>query len=293
MLKYIAFFAKVCYNINMNTFIPHSKHLHFDYLLDTSPTAEDRKGEYYCHMHNDYEVLFFYKGNADYIIENQSYHLKTNDMLLIKPMVYHGLNVLSSEPYERCVFNFARIILSEQQLAIIDKSNPIYHIDEHSPIRHIFDTLRACEKILTEQEFEYMKTSSLYNILATLHHLPAGKRPSKSESTKLDEILEYIHSHPELPLNTQTLGERFFVSKSWIDHTFKTHLKMSTKQYINQKKVLYAQSLILSGLPITEVAERCNYKNYTTFYRQYVCFLGHEPYQDRKDLIVPKSHKKK
>lgn len=276
----------------MNTYRPHSKHLHFDYLLDTSPTASDRKNDYYCHMHNDYEVLFFYKGNADYTIENQSFHLKTNDMLIIKPMVYHGLNVLSSEPYERCVFNFSKMVLSEEQHAVIEKASPIYRIEENSPIRYIFDTLRACEKVLSEKEFEYMINSSLYNILANLRHLPARKRHTKSESTKLDEIIEYIHSHPEAELNTQTLAERFFVSKSWIDHTFKTHLKMSPKQYINQKKILYAQSLILSGTPITEAAEKCNYKNYTTFYRQYLTFLGHEPYQDRKDLLIPKHNGK-
>lgn len=273
----------------MDTFKIHSTHLRYDYLLDLQPTSEARKREYYQHMHNDYEILFFYKGNADYIIENQRYHLNTNDMLIIKPMVYHGLHVLSSEPYERCVFNFARSILTEEQIRFLDETSPIHHLESNGAIHHIFDTMRASEDLLSSAEFEFMTNSSLHNILSLLKHLPMGNSPIKSE-TKLDEIIAFINTHPELSLNSQTLANRFYVSKSWLDHTFKTYLKISLKQYINQKKVLYAQSLILSGTLPTKAAELCNYKNYTTFYRQYLYFLGHEPYLDRKGGSTRKSH---
>lgn len=241
-------------------------------------------------MHNDYEILFFYKGNADYMIENQTYHLHTNDMLIIKPMVYHGLNVLSSEPYERCVFNFAKSVLTEEQLRFIDQTGPIHRIEADSPIYYLFNALRAGEPILSEKEFEQMAHSSLFNLLSLVRHLPMGRTPMQSE-TKLDEVIAYINDNPKLPLDSQSLATRFFVSKSWLDHAFTTHLKMSTKQYINQKKILYAQSLILSGMHPTKVAELCNYKNYTTFYRQYLYFLGHEPYIDRKEVAntTPKS----
>lgn len=277
----------------MKIFKPHSKQFQYDYLLDTEPTSSERQQEYYSHMHNDYEILFFYSGNADYMIENQTYHLKKNDMLLIKPMVYHGIRILSSEPYERCVFNFAKRALTNTQWDSLEQASPIYHIVDHSPIKNIFDNLRHCEKIFDKQEFEYLIKSSLYNILTNLRYLPSEKAALEKREDKLNEIIQYIHSHLELNLNTQILAERFFVSKSWIDHNFKAHLNMSPKQYINQKKILYAQSLILSGVSIMEAFERCNYKNYTTFYRQYKTFLGYEPYLDRNSILIPPLSKDK
>ena len=54
----------------MNIFKPHSKQYQYDYLLDTAPTSPKRQAEYYSHMHNDYELLFFFGGDADYIIES-------------------------------------------------------------------------------------------------------------------------------------------------------------------------------------------------------------------------------
>ena len=235
-------------------------------------------------MHNDYELLFFYRGNADYIIENQTYHLKKNDLLLIKPMVYHGIRILSSETYERGVFNFAKQALSDTQWEQLETASPIYHVTEHSPIKNIFDNLRSCESIFDKQEFEYLVNTSLYNILINLRYLTSKENTLENRQDKLDNILQYIHSHLEMDLNTQVLSERFFVSKSWIDHAFKAHLNISPKQYINQKKILYAQSLILSGVPIMEAFERCNYKNYTTFYRQYKAFLGYEPFFDKNNV---------
>lgn len=271
--------------------MPHVKPLSYNYFLDQEPTSAERKAEYYCHMHNDYEILFFFDGNADYIIENQTYHLNKNTLLVIKPMVYHGINIISSQPYERIVFNFSKLALVEAHQLVIDKVGPVYRIPERSPLYNIFDNLRVCEKVFDEEEFEYLKTSSLYNIIANLHHLSVDEQLSSTDNNILDRIIKYIHSNPELPLNTQILSDRFFVSKSWIDHTFKTVLKISPKQYINQKKILYAQSLILSGVPIVEVSERCNYTNYTTFYRQYKTFLNHEPACDRSPQSPTKKGK--
>ena len=62
----------------MNSFSYHASLLSYDYLLDKAPTSQERKGEYYLHMHNDYEILFFFDGDADYIVENKVYPLKKN-----------------------------------------------------------------------------------------------------------------------------------------------------------------------------------------------------------------------
>lgn len=264
----------------MNTYVQHTKQISYDYLYDKAPTSEERKQEYYCHMHNDYELLFFFDGNIDYIIENSQYHLNKNDLLLIKPMTLHGANILSPQPYERIVINFNRLALPESYENILKDLGSVYHIQNGSPIYNLFYNLRACEKFFNEEEFTFLKTSTLYNAIANLHYL-SSEEFEETHHNLLDDIIKYIQENPELPLTSQVLANKFYVSKSWIDHNFKTHLNLSPKQYINQKKILYAQSLILSGESISEVVERCNYVNYTTFYRQYKSILNKEPQQDK------------
>lgn len=279
----------------MNTIKYHWTPLRYDYLLDNEPTSAARQNEYYMHMHNDYEILFFFDGNADYVIENKLYHLKKNSLLFIKPMVYHGLHVLSSQPYERAVFNFSKQALTESQRSFVDKLDPFYCANEHSPLYNIFTSLRCNEKTFDEQEFDYLKTSSLYNVLSNLHHTINSETviPAQSESAVLNDIIKYINENSDRKLDTQILSDKFFVSRSWIDHEFKKVLKTSPKKYINQKKVLYAQSLILDGYPPKDVVEMCNYENYSTFYRQYVTFLKHDPAYDKQIYSAMKIKRKK
>ena len=62
---------------------------------------------YSSHIHNNYELLYFYDGDADYIINGAVYHLQKNDLMLVKPTLYHNIRILSSRPYERIVFHFS------------------------------------------------------------------------------------------------------------------------------------------------------------------------------------------
>lgn len=48
-------------------------------------------------------------------------------------------------------------------------------------------------------------------------------------------------------------------------------------QYVRNKKVLYAQNLIKSGIRPTKAYTMAGFEDYTTFYRSYKLFFGHSP----------------
>ena len=141
-----------------------------------------------------------------------------------------------------------------------------------------------------DDEFDYLKKSSLYNVLSMLKYSESGQSSGTSGNDVLGKIVAFINENAAMKLDTQSLAKRFFVSKSWIDHAFKTTMKTSPKRYINQKKILYAQSKIMDGCSLKDVVEACNYENYSTFYRQYFMYLHHEPAFD-KQLYVESQKK--
>ena len=96
----------------------------------------------------------------------------------------------------------------------------------------------------------------------------------------LTDILRFIEQHPNVPMDISSISERYFVSRSWLEHTFRNQMGMSVTQYIRVKKILYAQALIQNGLPPTLAAQYCSYDNYSTFYRNYKKILLHSPEQD-------------
>ena len=260
----------------MKKLVYHSIPLKYDYMLDKEPTARERQNEYYLHMHNDYEILYFFDGNAEYAIENVIYPLKKNSLLFIKPMAYHGIHILSDVPYERSVLNFSKQALNDKQKKIVDSIGAYYHVADNAPLRNVFLMLKDLEPVFNRDEFNLFKESSLSTIISILKYSESCPPTDFSNTNKtLDQIINYINVNPHKNLNSDIISQLFFVSKSWLNQSFKRSMQVSLKHYINQKKILFAQSKILDGASIKDVVELCNYDNYSTFYRQYVGFLHH------------------
>ena len=283
LLKSIAISALLCYNKDMKHFLPeNTTEVYCQYTSTQTPKTSDF---YDSHIHNNYEMLFFCDGDADFIISGSIYHLQKNDLLLIKPSVYHNLRLLSARSYERVIIHFQEgALFGELASFVQNDANNVYHVETNSPIKRIFDNIREASDLFSKEEFDYLAKTSLNQILLHLKHLSARVLNEKIPSVStLERVLLYIDENPALPLTISSLSEKFNLSESWIAHSFKKVLGVSPSQYINRKKIIYAQSLINMGIHPVQVAEICGYVNYTTFYRQYKKYLGVSPAQDVKE----------
>ena len=54
-------------------------------------------------------------------------------------------------------------------------------------------------------------------------------------------------------------------------------MEIGLKTYINNKKILYAQSLLQAGERPADVCETCGFHDYSTFYRLFRKITGHSP----------------
>ena len=250
----------------------------FSYQCTEKPQPDDFIS---THLHNSYELLFFYGGDADYSIAGSIYHLNKNDLLLIKPSTYHNLILLSSHPYERIVCHFLEEVIPPEFLEDFKGLREFYHVEKDSPLEYLLNSLKASSYILEEEEFLFLLRSTIPLLVLHLKHIgeQAVKEKLPIHST-IQKILFYIDENPMQPLSLNSLSKTFYLSESHIAHLFKQHLNVSATQYISRKKILYAQSLIRSGIMPAQVAEMCSYESYATFYRQYKKHLGVSPMHD-------------
>ena len=256
----------------------HDKLFSYEHIRYEEPDMRN----YFCHMHNDYEIFYFLDGDAEYMISGKTYRLSTNDLLIIKPSAYHMLCLLSNAPFERIIFNFHEEVLPENLIKILRNAHPVFPVEKDSVVYNIFQNLILTEGELDEEDMDFYTLNSLKSLVVNLKYLkPAQNDRAASSNNIFEDILKYIHANLTESLNIKEIADRFFVSVSWIEHAFNKYLNIGVRQYINQKKILYAQTLILSGESISEVAERLGYKNYPTFWRQYKAFLNTEPIQDK------------
>ncbi len=266
----------------MKTFMRYNKmEIYLGYLRTNHPVSSD---VYSSHIHNNYELLFFYEGDADYIINGAVYHLQKGDLMLVRPAVFHNIRILSSRPYERMVFLFDETAVRKNLVPVLRSMENCYRIDPNSPLRRLLDYARDCSSIFSQDELLHLAKSVLNEALTHIKYV--GKQETKEKEhvdSNLEKILLYIDEHPTEVLNIAHLSKLFNLSESWIAHAFKKNLGISPANYINRKKIFYAQSLIDMGMSPVQAAEACSYINYTTFYRQYKKYLGSGPAEHKKN----------
>ena len=247
-------------------------------------TDTPRLDGFHRHMHNGYEILYFVRGNAEYIIEGSVYRLKPRDLLFIHPRTFHYLKPLTGATYERYCIHFPAEKIPPLLHEFVEDSNEIYRIPKGSLADKFFETWAVAEAQFSSEELNAFLYPSITSVLLSLKHLPeeATVAPIRENRT-LESILRYIDEHPEERLTAETLSAEFYMSTSWIVHTFRKSLGISLMQYIGKKRILYAESRIREGSAPTEVAKLCNYESYSTFYRQYKKILGRSPQEDWRE----------
>lgn len=71
------------------------------------------------HSHNTYEIIFFEKGDATYVLEDKRYQLNRGDLIIIRPIKYHYIELKSTSEYSRFNLAFNKYFLDEKLLKSI------------------------------------------------------------------------------------------------------------------------------------------------------------------------------
>ena len=233
---------------------------------------------FHMHMHNEYEILYFVRGDADFQIEGTTYKLKPRDLLFIRPRTFHYSTPRPSEIYERFVINFSEGLLAPVLDEFVRNAENIYSIPKDSPIDRLFSELSEIKSHVTKEEYKILTRHVAETVTVYLKYLKADEKAEPiAENGTLDAILKYIDDNPTKRITVEDISEKFFISRSWITHAFKKHLGIGLHQYTVKKQILYAEGLIKNGHSPTEVASLCGYSSYITFYRQYKKTLGYIP----------------
>lgn len=245
--------------------------------------------DFHKHMHNGCEFLYFLNGEADFVINASTYHMKKRDFLLIHPGDYHHLIPTSSVPYERICMHFSENVIPKNLLSLLSQLKSVYHIHKHSTIDNIFSSLLLAnnDNNYTEQDMRFLIEQNIGVILTHLKYLQEESLVPTETNQLINDIIDYIDANIETNMNIDVLSKRFFKSPSWIAHNFANTLKIPIQQYINNRKIVYAEALILNGAQPTKVASRLGFNNYSTFFKAYRKFLGKSPMED-----LPPAHKK-
>ncbi len=248
----------------------------FSFVLkrDEMPNQDDHP----LHIHKVYELFCFLSGDAEYIIEGNTYALTPGSIVLMSPSEFHQLHLKSNAPYERFVIMFSPKLISS-----FDKNNTLllpYHdravgrnnLYTHRQFNNILpiDLLYlAAERVDDPAVAKIKVMSSLFMILSSILTIFRNTDEPSQELLPSERIINYISQNLTKDLSRKELSRKFFLSESQINRIIKKATGLSVSQYVSTKRLYRAKELLSDGHVPGKVYAECGYQDYSTFFRAY------------------------
>lgn len=262
----------------MDSFTKNLTYNHFNY---TNPLSEPET--FMMHSHNSYELVFFERGNATYIIEDRKYSLKKNDLVFIRPLLYHYIEIQPNSEYTRFNLAFSEDFIGPQLLQSVPEGIEVINCPKGGIISDIFAKMDYYRLHLPEEAFIDVLQSLTKELIYNLQMTEEGGTAIPAElSPLLTQALEYINENLFSIKDIKEVCAQFFVSEQYFFRQFQTQLKTTPKKYLNTKRLLHAQMMLWRGKKPIEVYQECGFETYVGFYKQYVKTFGYPPSQEKK-----------
>ena len=240
---------------------------------------DQTKKEFAYHYHDFHKVVIFISGKVVYHIEGKAYQLRPWDILFVNRHAIHRSEIDPSVPYERFILWIQNDILWQELLKCFQKAN-----DRNYNLIRLNSALQEKMKdILFELETstksdgygkEILTQSLFLQFMVYLNRIFLEKqyifdKKSYTFDSQIACILQYINHNLKEDLSVETLSARYYVSKYHLMRKFKQETGYTLHNYIVNKRLLMARTLISNGMPVTKAAQESGFAEYSTFSRAY------------------------
>lgn len=253
---------------------------------------KDQTGqEFSYHYHDFHKVVIFLSGKVTYHIEGKAYHLKPWDILLVSRHAIHKSEIDASVPYERFILWIKNDIPNKQLLQCFQKaSDRSYNLVRlNSSLQEkLKDVLFELEASARSEAFgKDILTQALFQeFMVYLNRIFLEKqyifdKKSYSYDSQIANILKYINHHLGEDLSVDALAFRHYISKYHLMRKFKEETGYTLHNYVINKRLLQARTLISEGTPILKAAHESGFAEYSTFSRAYRKQFGKAPSEEQ------------
>ena len=252
---------------------------------------KDIKFEY--HHHDFSKIVILIDGDLTYYIEGKAYILKPWDILFVNKNEIHKPVVNPNKYYERIVIwlnpdfmaKYAQgnnNLLKCFEVAIKNNYNLLrLNMKSIDIIKNLIQDIQNCNN---SNEFgsEILKESLFVQLMVLMNRLFLNSDKNRDiEDIQYDKtiegVLNYINSNRENDLSIDTIASEFFISKYYLMRKFKNQIGSSIHNYVVQKRLILARSLISDGLSMSSVCSRCGFNDYSSFVRAFKKVYGVSP----------------
>ncbi|MBE6956215.1 MAG: helix-turn-helix domain-containing protein [Ruminococcaceae bacterium] len=247
------------------------------------------------HYHEFDKIVIFLSGTASYMIEGREYFLEPWDVLLVRHHLIHKPVIDPDDPYERVVVYVDPGFLRSGSTEKTDLSAcfRLARQRQFALMRPDGGQRQVLERLLGELEgavsdkgfgADLLAQSCFLRLLIQLNRDMGHDHTDRDVAAsvhdpKIERALSYINDNLSGELSVDTLAAQSYTSRYHFMRRFKQLTGYSVHQYISQKRLLAAASMLRRGVPAQEACARCGFQDYSAFHRAFRREFGVTPRQ--------------
>ena len=219
------------------------------------------------HTHNHTELFFIVSGKGQFLIQDQTFPVGVNNLVIINPNVLHTEASLNAQPLEYIVLGIDGI-----ELATNENSNGQFWILDYFESVEVSSCLR---NILREMELKnpgYEDVCQAYmeiliirlmrNTTMTVQIKPQVISGNRQCAT----VKRYIDLHFKEPLTLEQLSEEAHMSKYYLSHAFKQEYGVSPINYMISRRIEESKYLLSeTDLSMSQIAQLLGFSSLSYF----------------------------
>ncbi len=247
------------------------------------------------HTHNFMELFFVLSGKGKFVINNDTFPIQENDLILLNAGVSHTEYSSTQNP-------LSYIVLGGDALefhSIETEDYVIHHLTILPQKNEILYYFKAILREMREKESNYENICQyLFNalILTIIRHtridftmLPDSPQKIMSECRFIEQ---YINEHFRENITLQTLCDLTFLNKHYLAHSFKKYKGVAPITYLIQVRIAEAKFLLeTTNHTISAIAYMAGFSSQSYFSQIFRKETGKTPIQYRKEFEKGKERK--
>ena len=271
--------------------------------LQTKPACvhmSERVNEYEkVHIHKYYEVLYVEKGSISYLIDDEEYIINPGDLILIPPHTEHRLLKFTTDISSRYILLFSEKFLNKYSthntklLKVFERAT-----EEKKYILSILEKDKfTLEKLLKNTsnimlsegyglDIEYISKFLKTIIIINGISIEKSDELPHNNSAIVNKITKFITLNIANKILIEDIANHLALSVSRVSHIFKEETGISILKYINKRRLYLAKEFIRSGETFIEVASKCGFQDYTSFFRTFKKEYGITPGEYSKTINI-------
>ena len=235
------------------------------------------------HIHSECEIYFNLSGDVSFMAGDNVYPVSRGSVIITRPYEYHHCIyhsdavhrhywvLFSSEHNEKFLDIFFARPAGEGNLIVLSP-------EDTDRLAALFDSLLYDELSPSERYIAF------FGIMGILNSGVKKSPPKIKLSPEVSFALGEINKNFTEPFSFASLAGSLHISVNTLERHFKSQLGISPREYLFQRRMSHAVSLLAGGKSVTAAAQESGFSDCSHFIAQFKKKFGTTPAKYKKGL---------